>query len=166
MVDAAAAEVSDLVELQRLARRAANVGWKTMGGALDFTVGAQAGTFAGFSGTADVSRNAAAGTQLPPIAPPSQNNSIVPDISEDEIRRNDAENNLLEHLHSQLSDRYPLDENNQNQVSGRVRLFSEQEPCQSCNPTIRAFQRMYPNIEIEVYYILPYPPLRRDRPTL
>ncbi|MFE5479052.1 toxin glutamine deamidase domain-containing protein [Nocardia sp. NPDC056541] len=166
MVDAAAAEVSDLVELQRLARRAANVGWKTMGGALDFTVGEQTGTFAGFSGTADVSRNAAVGTQLPPIAPPSQNNSIVPDISEDEIRRNDAENNLLEHLHSQLSDRYPLDENNQNQVSGRVRLFSEQEPCQSCNPTIRAFQRMYPNIEIEVYYILPYPPLRRDRPTL
>ncbi|MFG2446168.1 toxin glutamine deamidase domain-containing protein [Nocardia fluminea] len=166
MVDAAAAEVSDLVELQRTARRAANVGWKTMGGALDFTVGEHAGTFAGFSGTADVSRNAAAGTQLPPIAPPSQNNSIVPDISEDEIRRNDAENNMLEHLYSQLSEQYPLDTNNQNRVSGRVRLFSEQEPCQSCNPTIREFQRMYPNIEIEVYYVLPYPPIRRDRPTL
>ncbi|MFD6391575.1 toxin glutamine deamidase domain-containing protein [Nocardia sp. NPDC060259] len=166
LVDPTAAEVSDLVELQRQARRAANVGWRTMGGALDFTIGDQAGTFTGFSGTSDVSRNAPAGTPLPPIAPPSQRNSIVPDLSEDEIRRNDAENNMLEHLYSQIREQYPLDENNQNHTPGRVRLFSEQEPCQSCNPTIREFQRMYPNIEIEVYYALPYPPVRRDRLTL
>lgn len=137
-----------------------------MGGAAEFSIGGHSGSFAGFSGTRDVTQNAATGTALPPVAPPAEHNSIVPDIPENELRQNDAENNLLEHIYSQIRDSHPIGENGSNDIEGRVRLFSEQEPCESCNPTIRAFQQMYPNVIIEVYYVLPYPPVRRDRPTL
>ena len=166
MLDAEAPEIRDLVDLQRAARRAAQVGWRTMGGALEFRIGDLSGAFAGFSGTRDVTRNVASGETAPPTAPPSTLNRIVPDIPDDDLRENDAENNMLEHLLRDIQEEYPPDNNGINRINGHVRLFSEQQPCNSCEPTIRAFQDMYPGLQVDVYYTLPYPPVRRDRPTL
>ena len=137
-----------------------------MGGALEFRIGDLSGAFAGFSGTRDVTRNVASGETAPPTAPPSTLNRIVPDIPDDDLRENDAENNMLEHLLRDIQEEYPPDNNGINRINGHVRLFSEQQPCNSCEPTIRAFQDMYPGLQVDVYYTLPYPPVRRDRPTL
>jgi len=138
-----------------------------MGGALEYSVGSLSGAFAGFSGESRVEENAPRGTSLPEVAPPARNNAIVPNpIPELGFRPNDAETNLLEHLFDRIRNQYPLDESNSNPVSGRVRLFSEHQPCTSCDPTIRTFMAMYPNVQVDVYYVLPYPPIRRDRPTL
>ncbi|WP_411550493.1 deaminase domain-containing protein [Nocardia jinanensis] len=167
MFDADDPSIRDLVDLQRAARRTAGVGWRTMGGALQFDIEGISGEFAGFSGRNDVSRNYPSGVDGPPVAPPCSSNVIVPDPAPPRgFRANDAENNMLEHLVSQLSTEFPVGPDGTNPVQGRVRMLSEQEPCESCNPTIRQFQRMYPNLEVEVSYVLPYPPVQRNRPTL
>ncbi|RDI51715.1 putative deaminase of polymorphic toxin system [Nocardia mexicana] len=138
-----------------------------MGGALEYSVGELSGSFAGFSGQADIETRAGNRSDLPEIAPPTQTNSIMPDPAPPNgFRPNDAENNMLEHLHRELQEAYPLGPDGTSPASGRVTLFSEQTPCDSCLPTIKAFQRMYPNLEIDVLFVTPYPPVRKDRPTL
>ncbi|WP_367947000.1 deaminase domain-containing protein [Nocardia donostiensis] len=111
--------------------------------------------------------NAPRGTELPSIAPPSTGNAIVPAHEPPQgLRQNDAENNMLEHLHRQIEETYPAGPDGINRVTGHVRLFVEQTPCPSCSDTIDTFRRMYPDLQIEVFYVTSYPPVRKDRPTL
>ncbi len=166
-VDANHPAIAHLVELQRTVRRAIKIGWKTMGGAVDFHIGGQNGTFAGFSGAQNVTRSTPKGMELPDVAPPAASNSIVPNpLPAAGFRGNDAENNMLEHLVDRIRSIYPDSDSNPNQVTGRVTLFSEQTPCHSCDPTIRAFMDKYPNLEVDVYFVTDYPPVSRTRPTL
>ncbi|MET9488645.1 deaminase domain-containing protein [Nocardia sp. NPDC006630] len=160
-------EIRHLVEMHSRARQATRVGWKTMGGALEYNIAGESGAFAGFSGQRDVAGNAPSDADVPPIATPVQDNQIVPgDLPSERFRPNDAENNMLEHLIRTVLQDYPLDSKGVSSASGRILLFSEQSPCDSCDSVIKRFGRMYPGIEIEVAYVAPYPPVLRDRPTL
>ncbi|WP_281906700.1 toxin glutamine deamidase domain-containing protein [Nocardia cyriacigeorgica] len=166
-VDVDDPSIRRLVDIHREARRGAKVGWRRMGGAIEFNIGDRNGIFAGFSGESNVATNAPVGTKLPPIAPPATTNAVVPaPPPERGFKSNDAENNLLEHLHSLLQESYPLGSDGTSSVFGRMTLFSEQTPCDSCGPTIERFQQMYPNVEIDVVFVTPYPPVARNRPTL
>ncbi|MEV0252272.1 deaminase domain-containing protein [Nocardia sp. NPDC050712] len=160
--------LAPLQQLHILARKAAVIGWKRMGGAVAFEIGKLSGEFVGFSGAEDAGRSIpqAKRAQVPEIAPPAANNSVIPNLPPSLIRSNDAENNMLEHLFKKLQQLYPLGADRTNPVSGRMTLFSEQTPCDSCTPTIEQFQRMYPNVHIDVLFVTDYPPVQKNRPTL
>ncbi|MEV3961650.1 toxin glutamine deamidase domain-containing protein [Nocardia sp. NPDC050193] len=159
--------IRDLLDMQRAVRRAASIGWRTMGGALQFEIGDITGAFAGFSGERDVTANVPRGVEVPPVAPPAEGNAIVPSVApEGGLRSNDAENNMLEHLHSLIQQSIGSGSVRAEDIRGNVRLFSEQQPCPSCSRTIGRFREIYRGITIEVFYVTPYPPVRRDRPTL
>ncbi|MFD3702363.1 putative T7SS-secreted protein [Nocardia sp. NPDC058658] len=166
-VDQTHPAIAHLVELQRTVRRVTGVGWKTMGGAVEYMLGGRTGSFAGFSGQADVTRNAPRGSQLPEVAPPTRSNSVVPDPTPPRgFRPNDAENNMIEHLINKIRAEFPDSDNNPDQVTGRVTVFSEQRPCESCGPMLSEFINKYRHLEVEVYFVTDYPPVAKGRPTL
>ncbi|MFI1915052.1 toxin glutamine deamidase domain-containing protein [Nocardia sp. NPDC020380] len=166
-VDVSDQDIQHLIELHSAARQLTGVGWKTMGGALEFHIGGESGAFAGFSGQKNVAANAPRGSQVPPIAPPVQENRLTPDgLPSSSFRSNDAENNMLEHLIDTVLRDHPLNSEGVSTASGKILLFSEQSPCDSCAAVIDKFHRMYPGIGLEVVYVTPYPPVVKDRPTL
>ncbi|WP_427162997.1 deaminase domain-containing protein [Aliinostoc sp. HNIBRCY26] len=44
------------------------------------------------------------------------------------------------------------------QVKGKLYLYTEFQPCESCNSVLRQFREKFPHIEIEVFWDYPYPP--------
>jgi The BURPS668_1122 family of deaminases len=44
------------------------------------------------------------------------------------------------------------------QVEGRLYLYTEFQPCESCNCVLKQFKEKFPQIKIEVFWDYPYPP--------
>lgn len=44
------------------------------------------------------------------------------------------------------------------QVKGKLYLYTEFQPCESCNSILGQFQEKFPQIDIEVFWDYPYPP--------
>ena len=42
---------------------------------------------------------------------------------------------------------------------GRLYLYTEREPCESCNDVLKQFHDKYPNIKAETFWDYPYPPV-------
>ena len=60
------------------------------------------------------------------------------------LRDVDTEYKILSDIQSKLGDNPS--------VSGKIKLYTELEPCPSCQSVIEQFKEMYPNIDIEVLY--------------
>ena len=60
------------------------------------------------------------------------------------LRDVDTEYKILSDIQSKLGNNYS--------VSGKIKLYTELIPCPSCQSVISQFQKMYPNISIEVIY--------------
>ncbi|MBD1907144.1 hypothetical protein H6F66_07725 [Trichocoleus sp. FACHB-6] len=45
------------------------------------------------------------------------------------------------------------------QVRGDLYLYTERNPCTSCNDVLRQFKEKFPNIRLEVFWDHPYPPI-------
>ncbi|VXD20194.1 hypothetical protein PL9631_500064 [Planktothrix paucivesiculata PCC 9631] len=43
-------------------------------------------------------------------------------------------------------------------ISGNLYLYTELQPCESCNSIINQFKDKFPNITVELFWELPYPP--------
>ena len=43
-------------------------------------------------------------------------------------------------------------------ISGNIYLYTELQPCESCNSIINQFKDKFPNITVELFWELPYPP--------
>lgn len=43
-------------------------------------------------------------------------------------------------------------------LSGKLYLYTERRPCESCTGVLKQFTDKFPNIEIEVFWDYPYPP--------
>ncbi len=64
----------------------------------------------------------------------------------------DAEYKVLSEIADTLEMFYDL------QVEGRLYLYTEFQPCESCNNVLRQFEEKFPYIKIEVFWDYPYPP--------
>ncbi len=64
----------------------------------------------------------------------------------------DAEYKVLSEIAHILETDYDL------QVQGKLYLYTEFQPCESCSGVLRQFKEKFPNIEVEVFYDYPYPP--------
>jgi hypothetical protein len=64
----------------------------------------------------------------------------------------DAEYKVLSEIANTLEMFYDL------QVEGKLYLYTEFEPCESCNSVLRQFEEKFPNIKIKVFWDYPYPP--------
>lgn len=60
------------------------------------------------------------------------------------LRDVDTEYKILSDIQSKLGDNYS--------ASGEIKIYTELEPCPSCQSVIGQFKEMYPNIDIEVIY--------------
>ncbi|MBW4486082.1 MAG: hypothetical protein KME14_26465 [Tildeniella torsiva UHER 1998/13D] len=43
------------------------------------------------------------------------------------------------------------------EVEGSLYLYSELQPCESCNDVLRQFNEKFPNISTEIFWDHPYP---------
>ena len=64
----------------------------------------------------------------------------------------DAEYKVLSEIADTLEMFYDL------QVEGNLYLYTEFQPCESCNSVLRQFEEKFPHIKIEVFWDYPYPP--------
>ena len=62
------------------------------------------------------------------------------------LRDIDAEYKILSDIQKELGDNYT--------ASGHIKLYTELEPCISCQRMIEQFKQMYPNIDIEIIYLI------------
>jgi The BURPS668_1122 family of deaminases len=44
------------------------------------------------------------------------------------------------------------------QMEGSLYLYSELQPCESCNDVLRQFKEKFPNISMQIFWEYPYPP--------
>ena len=63
----------------------------------------------------------------------------------------DAEYKVLSEIADTLEMFYDL------QVEGNLYLYTEFQPCESCNSVLRQFEEKFPHIKIEVFWDYPYP---------
>lgn len=82
--------------------------------------------------------------EMSPFKPEKVNSSNVVDGEGAWLRDVDTEYKILSDIQSKLGDN--------DSVSGKIKLFTELEPCPSCQSVIEQFKAMYPNIDIEVIY--------------
>lgn len=64
----------------------------------------------------------------------------------------DAEYKVLSAIADTLEMFYDL------QLEGNLYLYTELQPCESCNYVLRQFKEKFPNIRVEVFWDYPYPP--------
>jgi The BURPS668_1122 family of deaminases len=64
----------------------------------------------------------------------------------------DAEYKVLSEIANILEMFYDL------QVEGSLYLYTEFQPCESCNSILRQFKEKFPQIKTEVFWDYPYPP--------
>jgi len=62
----------------------------------------------------------------------------------------DAEYKVLSEIADTLEMFYDL------QVEGRLYLYTELQPCESCNSVLRQFEEKFPHIKIQVFWDYPY----------
>ncbi|BBD53632.1 deaminase domain-containing protein [Planktothrix agardhii] len=43
-------------------------------------------------------------------------------------------------------------------ISGNLYLYTELQPCESCKSIINQFEDKFPNITVQLFWELPYPP--------
>lgn len=68
------------------------------------------------------------------------------------IMDTDAEYKVLSALAETLENAYDL------KVQGTLYLYTELQPCESCQSVINQFKAKFPNISIELFWDYPYPP--------
>ncbi|MEG4501881.1 deaminase domain-containing protein [Microcoleus sp. F10-C6] len=68
------------------------------------------------------------------------------------IMSTDAEYKVLSQIADTLEMFYDLE------VEGQLYLYTELQPCESCNSILRQFEEKFPHIKIEVFWDYPYPP--------
>ena len=74
----------------------------------------------------------------------SKEDKIFTTYVEDKFPRfNDTEAKILEDIASQITDP---------QIKGKITLFTELPPCDSCSNIIEEFKRMFPNIQVDVLW--------------
>ena len=74
----------------------------------------------------------------------SKEDKIFTTYVEDKFPRfNDTEAKILEDIDSQITDP---------QIKGKITLFTELPPCDSCSNIIEEFKRMFPNIQVDVLW--------------
>lgn len=64
----------------------------------------------------------------------------------------DAEYKVLSEIANTLEMFYDL------QVEGKLFLYTEFQPCESCNNVVKQFEEKFPKIKIEIFWDYPYPP--------
>ena len=64
----------------------------------------------------------------------------------------DAEYKVLSAIADTLETSYDL------QVEGNLYLYTEFQPCESCNNIVSQFREKFPNIRVEIFWDYPYPP--------
>jgi hypothetical protein len=76
------------------------------------------------------------------------------DSYSDRLMDTDAEYKAL----SAIADTLDLFERDEQR--GKLYLYTEREPCESCNYVLQQFRNKYPNLEIaEIFWDYPYPPV-------
>ncbi len=90
---------------------------------------------------------------MPPI-PKSAGGQFEPatDSRTQRLMDTDAEYKVLSEIANTLEMFYDL------QVEGKLYLYTEFQPCESCNSVLRQFEEKFPNIKINVFWDYPYPP--------
>jgi RHS repeat-associated core domain len=68
--------------------------------------------------------------------------NFMPQVVGNHLRATDSEIKLLEVVANRYIDNPS--------IKGKIYLFSERSPCQSCEEVIRKFKKMFPNIEVRV----------------
>ncbi|AUT01889.1 hypothetical protein CLI64_16675 [Nostoc sp. CENA543] len=86
--------------------------------------------------------------------PKSEGGQFQPSIDSrtNRLMDTDAEYKVLSEIAHILEMFYDL------QVKGKLYLYTEFQPCESCNSVLRQFREKFPHIEIEVFWDYPYPP--------
>ncbi|HLO83671.1 MAG TPA: deaminase domain-containing protein [Nostocaceae cyanobacterium] len=81
------------------------------------------------------------------------------DLYSKRLMDTDAEYKVLSAIADTLEMNYDL------QVEGYIYLYTEREPCESCQEVIKQFQQKFPNINIEenIFWDHPYPPLNLSK---
>jgi len=64
----------------------------------------------------------------------------------------DAEYKVLSEIADTLEMFYAL------RAEGKLYLYTEFQPCESCSSVLRQFKEKFPHIKIEVFWDYPYPP--------
>ena len=67
----------------------------------------------------------------------------------------DAEYKLLSAIADTLENCYNRD------IQGQLYLYTERQPCESCQGVIEQFRQKFPNIEMTIDWIYPYPPTNK-----
>jgi hypothetical protein len=89
---------------------------------------------------------------IPP--PKSKGGQFEPTIDSrtQRIMDTDAEYKVLTIIAKTLEDIYELT------ISGNLYLYTELQPCESCKSIINQFEDKFPNITVQLFWELPYPP--------
>ncbi|WP_353930514.1 deaminase domain-containing protein [Okeanomitos corallinicola TIOX110] len=66
----------------------------------------------------------------------------------------DSEYKVLSEIAETLEKSYNI------HVQGNIYLYTERQPCQSCEGVIKQFQDKFANLNLEVFWNYPYPPVQ------
>lgn len=91
---------------------------------------------------------------IPKPKPKSEGGQFEPatDSRTQRLMDTDAEYKVLSEIADSLEMFYDL------QVEGNLYLYTELQPCESCNSVLKQFEEKFPHIKIEVFWDYPYPP--------
>jgi The BURPS668_1122 family of deaminases len=91
---------------------------------------------------------------IPKPKPKSEGGQFEPGIDSrtNRLMDTDAEYKVLSAIADALQMHYDL------QVEGELYLYTERQPCESCNNVLRQFEDKFPNIKITVFWDYPYSP--------
>lgn len=93
---------------------------------------------------------------IPIPTPKSEGGQFEPSVDSrtrpNKLMDTDAEYKVLSEIADTLEIFYDL------QVEGNLYLYTELQPCESCNSVLRQFEEKFPHIKIEVFWDYPYPP--------
>jgi len=99
-------------------------------------------------------------TPTPQPLPKSQGGQFEPSVivyndqGDSRSMDTDAEYKVLSEIASTLEVYYP------NNLNGKLYLYTEFKPCQSCENILNQFQEKFLNISIEIFWDLPYPRIK------
>lgn len=101
------------------------------------------------AGTSKGGRN----SPIPQPKPKSQGGQFEPAIDSrtNRFMDTDAEYKVLSAIAEALEMFYDL------QVKGNLYLYTELQPCESCENIVKQFEEKFPNIQIELFWDYPYP---------
>ena len=90
---------------------------------------------------------------IPQPLPKSQGGQFEPSIDSrtGRLMDTDAEYKVLSTIAETLKMSYDLE------VEGNLYLYSELQPCESCESVLRQFKEKFPNIKVNLFWDYPYP---------